>query len=214
MRTGDNIRQRADGRFEARYIKGRNEAGRAIYASCYGKTYEEAKAKREKAKEAMLVDAFEPKGIGLLILGAGSHGQEVYEIASSLHVFDRIELLDDDTSKGTFGQWKDAAELRNDGFTAAIVAVGDEELRKTWSSRLTKMGYVIPTLVHPTAVISQNACIGAGSVVGARATVSSGAKVGKGCIVSASVTVGIGANIDDWTHIAEGGVVVRHSSDN
>ena len=214
MRTGDNIRQRADGRFEARYIKGRNEAGRAIYASCYGKTYEEAKAKRDKALEARCAEKFEPKGISLLILGAGSHGQEVYEIASSLHVFDRIELLDDDASKGTFGQWEDAAELRNDGFTAAIVAVGDEKIRKSWSSRLTEMGYVIPTLVHPTAVISQNARIGTGSVVCARATVSSGATVGKGCIVSASVTVGRGADIADWTHIAEGGIVVRHSSDN
>ena len=76
------------------------------------------------------------------------------------------------------------------------------------------MGYVIPTLVHPTAVISQNARIGAGSVICARATVSSGADIGKGCIVSASVTVGIGAKIADWTHIAEGGVVVKHSNDN
>ena len=58
MRTGDNIRQRADGRFEARYIKGRNEAGRAIYASCYGKTYEEAKAKRDKALEARYAEEF------------------------------------------------------------------------------------------------------------------------------------------------------------
>ena len=129
-------------------------------------------------------------------------------------MFERIELLDDDASKGTFGQWKDAAKLRDEGFSAAIVAVGDEELRKTWSSRLTKMGYVIPTLVHPTAVISQNAHIGARSVVCARATVSSGANVGKGCIVSASVTVGRGADIEDWTHIAEGGIVIRHSSDN
>lgn len=44
MRTGDNIRLRADGRYEARYIKERTESGRAVYGSCYGKTYEEAKA--------------------------------------------------------------------------------------------------------------------------------------------------------------------------
>ena len=55
----------------------------------------EGKAKREKTKEAMLVDAFAPKGIGLLILGAGRHRQEVYEIAQSLHIFSRIEFLDD-----------------------------------------------------------------------------------------------------------------------
>ena len=76
------------------------------------------------------------------------------------------------------------------------------------------MGYVIPNLVHPTALISQNALIGTGSVVCARATVSSGAMVGKGCIISAGVTVGRDVNIADWTYIVEGGIVVaRHSGD-
>ena len=49
MRTGDNIRQRIDGRFEARYIKGRSDEGRAVYGYCYGKTPEEASQKREEA---------------------------------------------------------------------------------------------------------------------------------------------------------------------
>ena len=214
MRTGDNIRRRTDGRYEARYIQGRNESGRAVYGSCYGRTYEEAKEKRDKVLKARYVEQFEPRGISLLILGAGSHGHEVYEIANSLHVFDRIEMLDDDTSKDALGQWEDAHRLRNEGFDAAIVAVGDEVIRKAWFSRLTEMGYVIPNLVHPTALISQNALIGTGSVVCARATVSSGAMVGKGCIISAGVTVGRDVNIADWTYIVEGGIVVaRHSGD-
>lgn len=213
MRTGDNIRLRADGRYEARYIKERTESGRAVYGSCYGKTYEEAKAKRDQILDQKVMEDFKPKGMNLLILGAGSHGQEVYEIASALHVFDRIELLDDDASKETLGTWQDAEKL-TDRFTSAIVAVGNEKTRHLWSARLTEMGYVIPTLVHPTAVISQNAHIGTGSVVCARATVSSGASVGNGCIISASVTVGRDAVIPNWTHIAEGGIVVRHSSGN
>ena len=215
MRTVDNIRRRTDGRYEARYIKGRNESGRAVYGSCYGRTYEEAKEKRDKVLKARYTEQFEPRGISLLILGAGSHGREVFEIANLLHVFDRIELLDDDRSKDVLGQWEDAHRLRNEGFDAAIVAVGDEVIRKAWSSRLTEMGYVIPTLVHPAALISQNAYIGTGSVVCARATVSSGATVGKGCIISAGVKVGRDVNITDWTYIAEGGIVVaRRSGDN
>ena len=34
MRTGSNIRQRADGRFEAQYTKARDERGRIIYGYC------------------------------------------------------------------------------------------------------------------------------------------------------------------------------------
>jgi len=51
MRTGENIYKRKDGRWEARYCKGRNSSGRIIYGSCYGKTYTEAKAKMETVKQ-------------------------------------------------------------------------------------------------------------------------------------------------------------------
>ena len=51
MRTGENIYKRKDGRWEARYKKGRNTNGRIIYGFCYGRTYSEAKNKMENAKK-------------------------------------------------------------------------------------------------------------------------------------------------------------------
>lgn len=44
-KRGENIRKRKDNRWEARYIKGRDETGKAKYASVYGKTYAEVKQK-------------------------------------------------------------------------------------------------------------------------------------------------------------------------
>lgn len=44
-RRGDNIRKRADGRWEGRYIISRNSVGKAVYRSIYGKTYTEVKEK-------------------------------------------------------------------------------------------------------------------------------------------------------------------------
>ena len=44
-KRGENIHKRKDGRWEARYRKGRNSAGNIIYGSVYGKTYREAKEK-------------------------------------------------------------------------------------------------------------------------------------------------------------------------
>lgn len=52
MRTGENIFKRKDGRWEARYHKGRDASGRLQYGFCYGKTYAEAKMKVEQAKLA------------------------------------------------------------------------------------------------------------------------------------------------------------------
>ena len=44
-RSGKNIYQRRDGRFEGRYIKGRKENGKPEYGYIYGATYKEAENK-------------------------------------------------------------------------------------------------------------------------------------------------------------------------
>lgn len=51
MARRENVHLRKDGRYEARYIKGRNEEGKPIYGFCYARTYEEAKEKAEAAKK-------------------------------------------------------------------------------------------------------------------------------------------------------------------
>lgn len=207
MGTETNVRKRKDGTYEARYKIGRNKAGRTAYASCYGKTYEAAVEKREKALEEILIKNNPPVGLNLLILGAGSHGQEVREIAESLHIFQKIDFLDDDTNKAAaIGVWSDFEKLKDD-YNAAIVAVGNEYTRKLWFAKLSEAGFMIPTLVHPSAIVSKNATIGAGSVICARATISSGAKVGSGCIISAGVALGRDESISDWTHIDVRGLV-------
>lgn len=54
MAKGENIFKRKDGRWEARYVKGREPSGKLKYGYCYGKTYREAKEKSCKCKAEML----------------------------------------------------------------------------------------------------------------------------------------------------------------
>lgn len=54
MSKGENIFKRKDGRWEARYVKGRDLSGKIKYGFCYGKSYKEAKEKVNKAKARML----------------------------------------------------------------------------------------------------------------------------------------------------------------
>lgn len=51
MARGENVFLRKDGRYEARYIKGRKADGKLIYGFCYGRTYDEAKGKADSARE-------------------------------------------------------------------------------------------------------------------------------------------------------------------
>lgn len=204
MRKGDNIRQRTDGRFEARYPKSRDHRGRIIYGYCYGRTYEEAAQKRE----TILRQVCPVREMNLLILGAGSHGTELRELAQSLNVFRRVEFLDDDPAKEALGFCTHLEQYVQE-FPIAIPAVGDQALRMRWMKDLIGAGFVLPVLIHPTAVVSANAVIGYGSVVAARATVGPGAVVGKGCIISSGATIGRNVELPDWTLVDCGQVVAK-----
>ena len=54
MARGENVFHRKDGRYEARYIKGRRADGKPLYGFCYGRTYEEAKDKADRAREEII----------------------------------------------------------------------------------------------------------------------------------------------------------------
>lgn len=51
-KKGENIYKRKDGRWEARYIRGYQPDGKAIYGYCYAATYAGAKEKSNLMKAA------------------------------------------------------------------------------------------------------------------------------------------------------------------
>ena len=70
MAKGENIFRRQDGRWEARYIRGRELSGKIRYGYCYGKTYREAKEKAEKCKAVIAAGAPLPAGRGQMPFSA------------------------------------------------------------------------------------------------------------------------------------------------
>jgi len=79
-------------------------------------------------------------------------------------------------------------ELRGE-YNAAVVGIGNNQLRRELLRRLQSYGYRIPVLIHPTAYVSQSAKIGKGTVVEPKAIVNTGSQVGEGCIISAGAIV-------------------------
>lgn len=196
MKKGENVRLRSDGRFEARYIKSRDSTGKIKYGYCYGQTYDEAVEKREY----QLKKIQKPKKLNLLILGAGVHGDDVYEISKALRVFNRIDYLDDNPFKvNVIGKWKDAEKFL-ESYPVAIVAVADEDTRKEWTAKLQDIGFIIPTLIHPTAFIPEGIEIGIGTVICARVTVSVGTTIGNHCIITSGSIVPRKAVLPDWAY--------------
>ena len=202
------VYKRNDSRWEARYIKSYNQDGKAILGSVYGKTREEAIRKRKIVLGETDKIQKQPTRLNLLILGAGSPGRNIKEIAESLRVFSKINFLDDTvTGEDIIGKCKDALQFQNE-YVCAFVAIGDNKKRKKWTTFLKDRNFLIPSIIAPSAIISPDAVIGEGVAIFPQCTVNKSV-IGDFCILASNSLINNGAKIGNFSHIDCGAIVLK-----
>ena len=90
----------------------------------------------------------------------------------------------------------------------AFVAIGDNAARKREAEAL--QGYRHAILIHPSAVVSPSAAIGAGTVIMAGVIVQTAARIGEHVILNTGCTVDHSCVIGDYAHIAPGAHLCGH----
>lgn len=143
----------------------------------------------------------------LLILGAGGFGHMVYETAMATRQFDKIAILDDACKEScVIGKLVDYKSFRKE-FPCAVAAFGSNKMRLHWVKNLLEADFVVPTIIHPSAVVSPSADIGVGSFVMQRAVVNTHSKLGAACLVNSGAIIDHDSVIEDGVHIGLGSVV-------
>lgn len=153
----------------------------------------------------------------LLILGCGGHGRVVADAAFECS-YQEIAFLDDTRPvrlpAGTrwLGPVADASEFVS-AWPVAIAAVGDGRLRQGLFGTLRALGYLTPSIVHPSAVVSRGAALGGGVFVAAGAIVNVDARIDDAVIVNTGARIDHDCIIGAASHVAPGatlcgGVVV------
>lgn len=145
----------------------------------------------------------------LIIVGAGGHGRAVCEMAR-LSGWRVLGFLDDRGAEapsfadtGCLGTTEDLAQFAADA-DAAIVAIGNNGVRRQLMARVKETGLQLATLVHPSAQVSASASIGAGCAIMAAATVATEARLGDGVIVNAGAIVDHHCQVADYGHLGTG----------
>lgn len=134
----------------------------------------------------------------LTIIGASGHGKVVADIAK-LNGYDEIVFLDDDLSRRECGGYPVVGTTNEQVIGDCFVAIGNGRTREKLSN-----GRKLTVLIHPNAVIADDAIIGDGTVVMAGAVINPGVVLGKGCIVNTSSSIDHDCIIGDYVHIAVG----------
>lgn len=143
----------------------------------------------------------------LLVVGAGGHGRTVAEAAELSGQFEVVGFLDDALPAGksvlnvavlgpmaSMGHHRAAADQ-------TIVAIGNNAVREKLMQQLAAAGFALATVVHPRAIVSPSAVLGAGSSVMAGAIVGTEVRLGVGSIVNCGAVVDHHAIVEDFGHL-------------
>lgn len=143
----------------------------------------------------------------LLVVGAGGHGRSVAEAAELSGQFVVVGFLDDSLPAGEtvlgFPLLGPVASMAQHLATAdqAIVAIGNNTVREKLLQQLAAAGFKWATVVHPRAIVSPSAVLGAGSAVMAGAIVGTEACLGISSIVNCGAVVDHHATVEDFGHL-------------
>lgn len=146
----------------------------------------------------------------LLVIAAGGHGKVVADAALAGGTWETVAFVDDRIAATesvlglpVVGPTSLLPALR-DRFAAVAVAIGASSERMRMLEHCRSLGFALPIIAHPSAVISSFAILQEGCVVCAQAVVSPGARLGIGCIVNTSASVDHDCQLGAGVHVCPG----------
>lgn len=146
----------------------------------------------------------------LLILGAGGHGAVVAECAQLMNKWSEISFLDSKWPiQNKIYEWdiigKDDYYLtkakHNDDF---FVGIGNTKIRMQLIEKIKISECNLVSIIHPRAIVSNQATILEGSLIVGGAIVNIGTTIASGCIINTGATIDHDCIIEDGVHICPG----------
>lgn len=144
----------------------------------------------------------------LLIVGAGGHGRSVAEAVLMADQFRLVGFADDGAFARGEAVWDlpvlgpvTAFEDYTSHATHAVVAIGNNVLRQKLFAQLQSAGFTLASVIHPKAMVSPRAQLGAGVAVMAGAIVGTEVTLGQGAIVNCGAVVDHHAQVHEFGHL-------------
>lgn len=148
----------------------------------------------------------------IIIIGAGGHCRTIISILRYYKEFKIAGIADRNPSSSgekicgisvRYG-WKDIDKIYKNGIRYSAIAIGDNKERKNLFSALSKKGFTIPTLTHPSALIEKDVLMGEGNIICMGAKIGTCARIGKNCVVYTGTILDHEVRVGDDVFIAPG----------
>lgn len=153
----------------------------------------------------------------ILLVGGGEHCKSIIDTLDRTGEYTEIGIIDTEENVGNLllgnpviGIDRDLEKFYKRGFKYAFVSlgsIGDSSLRVKLYNSLLEIGFEIPTIKDPSAIVSKSAKIGKGIFIGKNTVINTGSTINNCSIINTAVTIEHDCNIEEFVHIAPGTVL-------
>lgn len=146
----------------------------------------------------------------IVIVGAGGHCKVIIDIIKSINEYEIVGITDINIrgellNIPIIGDDKVLQKVYDIGVDYAFIgigALGSINIRNVIYSKLKRIGFKLPVLIHKYAVVSPYTYIEEGTCVMAGVIVNAGAYIGKNCIINTGSVIEHDCKIGDNIHIS------------
>lgn len=153
----------------------------------------------------------------IIILGIGGHAHSIIDSIESANKYQIVGIVNNELSIGgkykgysVIGTDEMLTEFYNAGIKNAFICIGfieDGTVRKKLYKKLKQIGYIVPNIIDPTAILASNVVLGEGNYIGKRVVINANSKISNMCIINTGSIIEHDCFIDDFTHISVGAVL-------
>lgn len=154
----------------------------------------------------------------IIILGGGGHAKVLIELIRLRKEFTIAGILDPGLKQGSeisaipvIGDDDMLPDLlRNRDIRYACIAVGsvrDTVRRRALYEKVRAMGFSVPLLIHPSAIVSESAEVSRGAQLMAHTVIQAGSTIGENTIVNTGAIIEHDCRIGSHIHICPAAVI-------
>jgi sugar O-acyltransferase (sialic acid O-acetyltransferase NeuD family) len=149
----------------------------------------------------------------IVFVGFGGHAKSVadcIEREGKYHIIGYTDLQEHHSKYMYLGTDSTLQKIFDSGVHNAAIGIGfmgSGSKRNTIYDTLKKIGFSLPVIMDPSAIVAESAVLGEGTFVGKSAIINAEATVGKMAIINSKALVEHECIVGDYTHIAVGAVL-------
>lgn len=150
------------------------------------------------------------KGKGILLIGCGGHSRFVlsilkninYKIAGLIDITQNFNPKEVIMNTPVIGSSDNLNEFRKIGYKEVVLSIGSNAERKELYEKVITLDFILPNIVHSSAVIDDTASLGVGNVVGPNVVIGAEVNIGSNNIINSSAIIEHQSIIGNHSHIS------------